>query len=111
MEVLKCYIDLTEDIRGDFTDLFITTTKPYRKASKDKLSRWVNRMLKGTGLDCTRSASTSMAKSVHLLINLILKAGGWRGIKSYAKHHDKPVEENKFEEAILQSGNAKTLKL
>ena len=52
-----------------------------------------------------------MAKSVHLLIDLILKAGGWRGMKSYAKHHDKPVEENKFAEAILQSRSVKTLKL
>ena len=39
MEVLKCYLDLKKDIRGDFTGLFITTTKPYRKASKDKGKR------------------------------------------------------------------------
>ena len=35
MEVLKCSVDLTKDIRGDLTGLFITTTKPYRKDSKD----------------------------------------------------------------------------
>ena len=41
-------------------------------------------MLKGDGIEkkifylhSTRSASTSMAKSVHLPIDLILKAGGW----------------------------------
>ena len=51
MEVLKCYIDLTKDIRGDLTGLFITTTKPYRKVSKDTLSRWVKGMLKGAGID------------------------------------------------------------
>ena len=34
MQVLKCFIDLTKDIRGDLTGLFITTTKPYRKSSR-----------------------------------------------------------------------------
>ena len=114
MEVLKCYIDLTKDIRGDLTGLFITTTKPYRKVSKDTLSRWVKGMLKGAGIDMkifsphsTRSASTSVAKSVHLPIDLILKAGGCRSMKSYAKHYGKSIEENKFAEAILPSGNVK----
>ena len=81
MEKLKYYIDLTTDIRGDLTGLFITTTKPYRKVSKHTLSRWVKGMLKGAGINMeifsphsTRSASTSMAKSVYLSIDLILKA-------------------------------------
>ena len=110
MEVLKCYIDFTKDMRGDLTGLFITTTKPYRKASKDTLSRLVKGMLKRASVEMkifsshsTRSASTIIAKSVHLPIDLILKAGGWRSMKSYAKHYDKPIEENKFAEAILQS--------
>ena len=47
-----------------------------------------------------RSASTSMARSEHLPIDLILKAQGWRSMKSYVKHCDKPIEENKFAEAI-----------
>ena len=99
MEVLKCYIDLTKDIRGYLTGLFITTTKPYCKASKNILSRWVKEMLKGTGIDMkifsshsTRSASSSMAKSVHLPIDLILKSREWRNMKSYAKPYDKPIE-------------------
>ena len=83
MEVLKCYTDLTKEIRGDLTGLFITTTKPYCKTFKDTLSKWVKGILKGEGIDMkifsphsTRSTSTSMAKSVHLPIDLILKAGG-----------------------------------
>ena len=51
MEVLKCYIDLTKDIRGDLTRLFITTTKLYRRVSKDTMSRWVEGMLKGEGIN------------------------------------------------------------
>ena len=101
MEVLKCYIDLTKDMRGDLTGLFITTTKPYRKASKDTLSRLVKRMRKRANIEMkifsshsTRSASTIMTKSVHLPIDLILKTGGWRSMKSYAKLYDKPIEEN-----------------
>ena len=119
MEVLKCYIDVTKDIRGDLKGLFITITKPNRKASKDTCSRWVKGMLKGPGIDMnifsphsTRSASTSMsAKSVHSPFDLILNARGWRNMKSYAKHYDRPIEENKFAEGILQSVNVKTLLL
>ena len=118
MEVLKCYIDLTKDIRGDLTGLFITTTRPYRKASTHTLSRLVKGILKGAGIDMkifpphsTGSVSTSMGKSVHLPIGLILKTGGRRSMKSYAKHYDKPIEENKFAGAILLLGNVKTLKL
>ena len=87
MEVLNCYTDLTKDIRVDLTGLFITTTKPYSKASKDTLSRWVEGMMKGAGIDIkifsphsNRSASTSMTKSVHLPIDLILKTEGWRSM-------------------------------
>ena len=50
-----------------------------------------------------------MAKTVHLFIDLILKPGGWRTLKSYAKHYDKPIEENKFVEAIFY--NLEMLKL
>ena len=39
MEALKCYIDFTKDIRGVLSGLFITTTKPYHKASNDVFSR------------------------------------------------------------------------
>ena len=53
----------------------------------------------------TRSASTSMAKNLQLPIDLILKTGGWRSMKSFGKHYDKPIAENRFAEAILQSGN------
>ena len=115
MKVLKCYIDLTKYIRGDLTGLFFTTAKQYRKASKDTLSRWVKGMLKREGIGMkmfsphsTRSVSTSMAKSVHLPIVLILEAGGWRSMKSYEKYYHKPIEENKFAEVILQSVIVKT---
>ena len=43
---MKCYIDLTKDIRGDPTGLFITSTKPYRKAS---MSRWIKGMHRQAG--------------------------------------------------------------
>ena len=74
-------------------------------------------MLKGAVIDMkifsphsNRSASTSMAKSVQLPIDLVLKAKELRSMKSYAKHYDKPIEENKFAEATLQSVNVKTSK-
>ena len=51
-----------------------------------------------------------MAKSLHLPIDLALEAGGWRSMKSlYSKQYDKPIEENKFAETILQYVNIKRL--
>ena len=66
-------IDLTKNITGDLTGLFITPTNPYRKASKDTLPRWVKGMLQGAGIDMkifshhpTRTVSTS--RVIYLLI-------------------------------------------
>ena len=70
----------------------------------DILSRWVKEMLKGASIDMkifsphfTRSASANMAKSVHLRIDLILKAGEWRNMKSYTKHYDKPFKKTNLQ--------------
>ena len=79
------------------------------------MSRWVKGMLKGASIDTkrfsphsTRSASTSMAKRVHLTIDFILEEG-WRSMTSYAKHYDTPIKENILAKATLQSVNVKTL--
>ena len=84
MEILKCFIDLTKDISRNLTFIYYYHHKTTPQASEETLSRWVKGMLKGAGIEMkifylhsTRSASTSMAKSVHLPIDLILKAGGW----------------------------------
>jgi len=40
---LENYLDLVKPIReaNDSTQLYITTAKPYKSASKDTLARWI----------------------------------------------------------------------
>ena len=47
-------------------------------------------------LYCTRSASASMTKRLHLLIDVILKKGGWKRKTSHGRQFDKPIKELYF---------------
>ena len=73
VKLFKQYIDVTKSLRGSTTCLFITTSKPYRPASKDTLARWIKSVLHDAGIDMTiftphstRSASTSKAATKYL---------------------------------------------
>ena len=37
----------------------------------------------------TRSASTSIVKTMYLPLDTVLKAEGWRSMNKFAKHYDK----------------------
>ena len=41
VRILKFYIDRTKGLRGDTTQLFITTVRPYHAASTICISRWI----------------------------------------------------------------------
>ena len=86
VKLFKQYIDVTKSLRGSTTCLFITTSKPYRPASKDTLARWIKSVLHDAGIDMTiftqdstRSASTSKA-ATKVPIETVLKTGGWRSM-------------------------------
>lgn len=102
--LLLKYIKNTEAFRWEITRLFTTTTKPYRKASKDTLSWWVKNILQKAAVNIinfpysTRSASKSMARSIHFLLDTVLIAEGWRRMMTFWKHFIK----FKFANATLQ---------
>ena len=86
VKLFKQYIDVTKSLRGSTTCLFITTSKPYRPASKDTLARWIKSVLHDASIDMTiftphstRSASTSKA-ATKVPIETVLKTGGWRSM-------------------------------
>lgn len=67
--VLQEYLRRTEAIRGNENQLLISHQRPFRKISRDSISRWLNTVLKNFGVKLdqfkahsTRSASTSAAK-------------------------------------------------
>ena len=49
---IKEYLSRTEDLRGDFTSLFITCMKSYKPVSRETISRWLQTELLLSGIDC-----------------------------------------------------------
>ena len=97
VKLFKQYIDVTKSLRGSTTCLFITTSKPYRPASKDTLARWIKSVLHDAGIDMTiftphstRSASTSKA-ATKVPIETVLKTGGWRSMPTFTNHYNKQI--------------------
>ena len=63
---LMAYLERTSNYRGDTTQLFITTTKPFRPASRDSIRRWAKNIMQDAGINTnlfkphsTRSAVSS----------------------------------------------------
>jgi len=105
---LTVYISRTALLRKDIQALFLTTTKPYRAASGNTISRWLKGTLKGAGIDTnqftagsSRAAATSAAKQSGLPVDQILKAGGWTRHDTFSKFYDKTILPCSFGDTIL----------
>lgn len=48
---LKTYLTVTQDLRKEIKNLFITIKKPYKAVSSQSLSRWVKAVLISCGID------------------------------------------------------------
>lgn len=107
---LLLYLEKTQAIRGTETFLFLTTKKPFRKASVQSLSRWIKNILIKSGIDVnkftpysTRHASTSAANRKGLNFDSIRQAAGW-SIKSkmFATVYNRPLLSSKtFAEMVF----------
>jgi hypothetical protein len=105
---LSEYLRRTALQRKDIKALFLTTTKPYRAASGNTISRWLKCTLKEAGIDVTqftagssRAATTSAAKQSGLPIDQILKAGGWSRSDTFTKYYDRQILPCTFGNTIL----------
>lgn len=102
----------TESLRQSEDYLFLTYKKPYKKASKQSLSRWVKDTLKASGINTkvfqahsTRHASTSFVHSRGLSVDSIMKTAGWTNESTFTRFYRRPISnQNKFAETILQFG-------
>ena len=106
---LKCYLKRTLDTRGKVTQLFLTTKPTGRPASRDTLRRWTKSIMQNAGIDLsmysphsTRSASTSKAAR-YLPLSTIVKTIGWSKKSTFTHHYHKPIEKEKFAEAVLSN--------
>ena len=99
---LKQYLHMTSKNRGEIKSLFITQVRPFKPASKDTIARWIRETLSKAGIDTsifsphsTRSIASSTAKKGCVSINTILKAEGWRNMKTFGRFYDKEIVKRK----------------
>ena len=109
--IIKHYVERTAELRGEETQLFITTVKPHTRASKQTIARRVKSALTHAGIDTsifgahsTRSAATSKAKVMHIPLKTIMNTAGWSAECTFAKHYEKPiVKQGHFANALLSN--------
>lgn len=108
---LLSYVEITKPLRENQDFLFITSTKPHQKASKQTLSRWVKEALKASGIDTsqfqphsTRHASNSAAFRAGVSLELICRTAGWsEKTATFARHYNRPLtKKTDFAKAILR---------
>ena len=102
VKLFKQYIDVTKSIRGSITCLFITTSRPYRPASKDTLARWIKSVLHDADIDMTvftphstTSCSTDKA-ATKVPIETVLKTGCWRSMRTFANYYNKQIDDSRM---------------
>ncbi|XP_038065583.1 uncharacterized protein LOC119735737 [Patiria miniata] len=103
VRALKWYIDRTKTLRSGHSQLFITTTPPYRPASRDTISRWLVTAIK-SAIDSpttdsvgsvhaheVRAASTSWAFFKGVSIKDITQAACWKTPNTFTECYLKDV--------------------
>lgn len=90
------YVQATKHMRESclaLTNLFITTVKPYRNASKDTVSRWIKDTIHAAGVPVnfkahsTRSAATSDLLKQGFDVKTILSKAGWSSENVFYKFY------------------------
>ena len=97
--VMDEYIKRTQPLRNDETQLFISFIKPFKKVSKDTISRWIKKVMNLAGIDTTvfkphstRAASTSKAKTCQLTLSTIMKSASWSSDCVFNRYYNKPIQ-------------------
>jgi hypothetical protein len=87
----------TLEKRASETQLFTSFWKPHKRVASDTVSRWIKSVMKAAGIDTThykshstRSASTSTAARVGVMIDNILSCAGWSNCETFARFYNKP---------------------
>lgn len=107
---LERYLAFTEELRTDCEALFITTKKPFKRASKDTISRWIRFFLKKCGIEdeftphSLRHAATSAASSKGVDTKIIKSLAGWsEKSTTFDRFYNRPIVSKKssFAKAVL----------
>ena len=111
--VLEEYVQRTNSIRNNESQLFISFAKPHKKVSKDTIARWTKHVMSLSGIDTsvfkphsTRAASTSKASKCSVPISHIMSAASWASDSTFHKFYKREVGQlqdsaHTFGQAIL----------
>ncbi|XP_050296332.1 uncharacterized protein LOC126736145 [Anthonomus grandis grandis] len=106
------YLERTRVLRGSCQQLFITFKKPYHRATRQTLGRWLKCIMKSSGIDTntfsahsTRHAATSAAARKGVNFDTIRLAAGWsEQSRAFAMFYDRPLApEGSFARAVFSS--------
>ena len=93
---LREYLQRTSSIRENMDNLFLTTRKPYKVATRDTLSRWVKSLLDYCGVNTkifttgsTRAAVASKALEQGAPLEEIMSAAGWSQATTFSRFYKK----------------------
>lgn len=111
VNMLIFYLEKTKTLRGNITQLFITTQKPYKAVTRDTICRWTRTVLIKSGIDVnifkphsTRAASTTAANVRNVPMSTILKTAGWKKDCMFRKFYKKPIVMDKsYSENLLNA--------
>ncbi len=99
---ISSYLKRTLTVRGSIKQLFLTTVKPYKAASRDTLTKWIKMVLEAAGIDIsifkagsTRSAANSKAAQKGASMEEILQAGGWSNQSTFTKWYNRPIKRSR----------------
>ena len=92
----KCLIESSK--------LFVSYIKCHRAITKETLARWCKNVISKCGVDmskysthsCRSAASSSKANSSCVPLKTILDSAGWASEKTFARHYNKPIDEEAF---------------
>jgi len=98
VQTLELYLSLVQSRRATdshLESLFLTTTKPYKNASKDTIARWIKQTLHKAGIPdiykahSTRSAAVSKLAKIGTDVSIILKKAGWSSSNTFHKFYNR----------------------
>ncbi len=90
VRALKWYLARTKSLRGEVSQIFISTTKPHGAVSPDTISRWIVKAIQSSNSEWpttpggsihahdTRAVSTSWAFMKGVPLQDILQAAAWK---------------------------------
>ena len=87
---LELYIDATQSLRGNSSQLFISFIKPHRPVISSTIARWLKEVIYEAGIDTSifkahsfRAASTSAAANSGISTNDSLEAADWSSSSTF----------------------------